>query len=211
MRRTMPLSVRTPRASYTACREIAPLSGRTILSISSAVRCGASETARRTARRWAVTWTPCWRSCAAWSTGRATDTIGPYTQYWTSSRRGSDQPWPSSRRLLAQPAVLRATGIGPAQPGGGVEMTSLDQTGSTALVTGASRGFGRAIAAALHSEGATVVAVARHAELLASLRRELGDRLVPEIADVTDPVVAGTLLEQYQPDTLVLNAGASPL
>jgi NAD(P)-dependent dehydrogenase (short-subunit alcohol dehydrogenase family) len=90
-------------------------------------------------------------------------------------------------------------------------MTSLDQTGSTALVTGASRGFGRAIASALHAEGATVVAVARHAELLASLRQELGDRLVTEVADVADPVVAGTLIEQYRPDTLVLNAGASPL
>ena len=42
-------------------------------------------------------------------------------------------------------------------------MTSSDQTGSTALVTGASRGFGRAIASALHAEGAKVVAVARNA------------------------------------------------
>ena len=31
------------------------------------------------------------------------------------------------------------------------------------------------------------------------------------VADVADPVVAGTLLEQYRPDTLVLNAGAPPL
>jgi NAD(P)-dependent dehydrogenase (short-subunit alcohol dehydrogenase family) len=44
-------------------------------------------------------------------------------------------------------------------------MTSSDQTVSTALVTGASRGFGRAIASALHAEGANVVAVARNAEL----------------------------------------------
>ena len=45
-------------------------------------------------------------------------------------------------------------------------MTSSDQTGSTALVTGASRGFGRAIASALHAEGVKVVAVARNAALL---------------------------------------------
>jgi NADP-dependent 3-hydroxy acid dehydrogenase YdfG len=32
---------------------------------------------------------------------------------------------------------------------GGLEMTSSDRIGSTALVTGASRGFGRAIATAL--------------------------------------------------------------
>ena len=31
------------------------------------------------------------------------------------------------------------------------------------------------------------------------------------MADVADPVVAGTLIEQYRPDTLVLNAGAAPL
>jgi NAD(P)-dependent dehydrogenase (short-subunit alcohol dehydrogenase family) len=35
--------------------------------------------------------------------------------------------------------------------------------------------------------------------------------LTPVVADVADPVVAGTLIEQYRPDTLVLNAGAPPL
>jgi NAD(P)-dependent dehydrogenase (short-subunit alcohol dehydrogenase family) len=90
-------------------------------------------------------------------------------------------------------------------------MTSSDQTSSTALVTGASRGFGRAIASALHAEGATVVAVARNAELLASLGDEVGGTLTTVVADVADPVVAGTLIEQYRPDTLVLNAGAAPL
>ena len=90
-------------------------------------------------------------------------------------------------------------------------MTDSSQTTTTALVTGASRGFGRAIASALHADGARVVAVARSADQLASLRRELGDRLVPVTADVTDPVVAGTLMAEYRPDTLVLNAGAAPL
>jgi NAD(P)-dependent dehydrogenase (short-subunit alcohol dehydrogenase family) len=89
-------------------------------------------------------------------------------------------------------------------------MTSSDQTSSTALVTGASRGFGRAIVTALHAKGARVVAVARNAELLASLRHDLGT-LTTEVADAVDPVVAGTLIEQYRPDTLILNAGAPPL
>jgi NAD(P)-dependent dehydrogenase (short-subunit alcohol dehydrogenase family) len=31
------------------------------------------------------------------------------------------------------------------------------------------------------------------------------------VADAADPVVAGALIEQHQPDTLVLNAGAAPL
>jgi NAD(P)-dependent dehydrogenase (short-subunit alcohol dehydrogenase family) len=94
---------------------------------------------------------------------------------------------------------------------GGLEMTSSDRIGSTALVTGASRGFGRAIATALHAEGATVVAVARNAELLASLRQELGGTLTTAVADAADPVAAGILIERHRPDTLVLNAGAPPL
>jgi NAD(P)-dependent dehydrogenase (short-subunit alcohol dehydrogenase family) len=90
-------------------------------------------------------------------------------------------------------------------------MTASEHSITTALVTGASRGFGRAIASALCAQGAGVVAVARNAELLASLRDELGDRLTAVVADAADPVVAGTLIDTYQPDTLILNAGAAPL
>ena len=88
-------------------------------------------------------------------------------------------------------------------------MTEL--SGTNALVTGATRGFGRAIAVALHEAGANVVAVARNAERLSRLRSELGGSLTIEVADVADPVVAGSLLEHYRPKTLVLNAGAPPL
>jgi NAD(P)-dependent dehydrogenase (short-subunit alcohol dehydrogenase family) len=84
-------------------------------------------------------------------------------------------------------------------------------TGTTALVTGASRGFGRAVAVALSDAGASVVAVARDRAPLDELRGQLGDRLIPVAADVTDPVLAGSLMEQYRPTTLVLNAGAAPL
>ena len=90
-------------------------------------------------------------------------------------------------------------------------MSASKEPRPTALVTGASRGFGRAIAAALHAKGARVVAVARSAGPLSDLRDDLGDRLVPVVADAADPVVAGTLVDRYQPDTLVLNAGAAPL
>src|SRR5712691_7072424 len=83
--------------------------------------------------------------------------------------------------------------------------------GATALVTGASRGFGRAIAVALTASGARVVGIARDRDALAELHKELGDSFTPVVADVTDPTVAGHLIDAHHPGILVLNAGASPL
>ena len=83
--------------------------------------------------------------------------------------------------------------------------------GVTALVTGASRGFGRAIAAALAGAGARVVGVARDRAALDGLRAELGESFTPVPADAADPVVAGELIDKYHPRVLVLNAGATPL
>jgi NAD(P)-dependent dehydrogenase (short-subunit alcohol dehydrogenase family) len=90
-------------------------------------------------------------------------------------------------------------------------MTAQGVSGTTALVTGASRGFGRAIATALSRAGAHVVGVARDTARLEQLREELGGSLTPVTADAADPVVAGELIDEYQPQTLVLNAGATPL
>ncbi len=90
-------------------------------------------------------------------------------------------------------------------------MPSSNLSTSTALVTGASRGFGRATAVALHRAGANVVAVARNVPQLEQLQAQLGDSLTIVGADAADPVVAGSLIEQYRPTTLVLNAGAAPL
>jgi NAD(P)-dependent dehydrogenase (short-subunit alcohol dehydrogenase family) len=84
-------------------------------------------------------------------------------------------------------------------------------TGVTALVTGASRGFGRAIAIALVKAGAEVVGVARDQAPLDDLRAELGVGFTPVVADAADPVAAGHLMDKYRPRVLVLNAGASPL
>jgi NAD(P)-dependent dehydrogenase (short-subunit alcohol dehydrogenase family) len=83
--------------------------------------------------------------------------------------------------------------------------------GSSALVTGASRGFGRAIATALVQEGASVTGVARDRVRLTELASEIGGSFTPVTADVADPVVAGQLIDQVAPTVLVLNAGASPL
>ena len=92
-----------------------------------------------------------------------------------------------------------------------MSLQDLSTTAPTALVTGASRGFGRAIALALADAGADVVGVARDGARLEELRHHLGERFTPVVADATDPTVAGQLIDAYQPRTLVLNAGAAPL
>ena len=57
----------------------------------------------------------------------------------------------------------------------------------TALVTGASRGIGRAIAEGLLDRGWRVAALSRDAEALAAFARAAApDRLLPLVADVTD-------------------------
>src|ERR1700677_2501566 len=71
-----------------------------------------------------------------------------------------------------------------------------------AIVTGAGRGFGRAVAAALSAAGAHVIRVARTGEL--------GDSFSPVAADAADPATPGRLMEEYRPRTLVLCAGAAP-
>ena len=87
-------------------------------------------------------------------------------------------------------------------------MQTQELSGTTALVTGASRGFGRAIALALSKHGADVAGVARDHGRLEELRAHLGDTFTLVAAD---PVVAGQLLDRHRPRTLVLNAGAAPL
>ncbi|WP_157436551.1 SDR family NAD(P)-dependent oxidoreductase [Actinospica robiniae] len=88
-------------------------------------------------------------------------------------------------------------------------MTEL--SGTTAIVTGASRGFGRAIAASLVGAGARVVGVARDRTALESTAELLGDGFEPCVADVTDFTLPGRLFDAYRPGLVVLNAGARPL
>ncbi len=90
-------------------------------------------------------------------------------------------------------------------------MQTQQLSGTTALVTGASRGFDRAIALALSEAGASVVGVARDQAQLEELRKRLGDSFTPVVANASDPVAAGQLIDRYRPRTLVLNARASPL
>jgi NAD(P)-dependent dehydrogenase (short-subunit alcohol dehydrogenase family) len=65
----------------------------------------------------------------------------------------------------------------------------IDMTGKVALITGASRGIGAAIARAFHAAGAQVALTARNAEALRALADELGgsDRALAVAADIGDP------------------------
>jgi NADP-dependent 3-hydroxy acid dehydrogenase YdfG len=90
-------------------------------------------------------------------------------------------------------------------------------TGASAIVTGASRGIGRAIAQALIDAGARVALIARGATALRELAEAMGPRAVPVVCDVSSPTEVAAALEIVAhavgraPDVLVNNAGAFTL
>ena len=80
------------------------------------------------------------------------------------------------------------------------------------FITGASAGFGEAMARRFAAEGHRVIATARRSERLQQLKEELGERLLPITLDVTDTAtIASTLATipaDWQPiDVLINNAG----
>ena len=83
-------------------------------------------------------------------------------------------------------------------------------SGRTTLVVGASRGLGRGIAAAFAEAGAAVVAIARSGPALAELATTSAN-IRTEVADATDATAAGSLLDRYEPEVVILVAGAIPL
>ncbi|MDR3660608.1 MAG: SDR family NAD(P)-dependent oxidoreductase [Mycobacterium sp.] len=78
------------------------------------------------------------------------------------------------------------------------------------MVSGAGRGFGRAIATALVSAGWDVVGVARTTADLESVRADVGEHFTPITGDATDEALGAQLIAHYRPRLLVLNAGATP-
>jgi NAD(P)-dependent dehydrogenase (short-subunit alcohol dehydrogenase family) len=95
-----------------------------------------------------------------------------------------------------------------------------DLTGKVAVVTGGSRGIGRAIAAALAEAGADVVIASRKLDACeaaaAEVRAATGRRAVPIACHVgrwadCDRLVAESLARLGRLDVLVNNAGMSPL
>ena len=96
-------------------------------------------------------------------------------------------------------------------------MSLFDLTGKTAFVTGASRGIGRAMAAALADAGADVAVVARTEAGLADVADDVtaaGRRAVVIPADVTDEAsvaaAVGTAIDELgHVDIVINNAGGS--
>jgi 3-hydroxy acid dehydrogenase/malonic semialdehyde reductase len=80
------------------------------------------------------------------------------------------------------------------------------------FVTGATSGFGAAIARRFVRDGARVIGTGRRADRLEKLRAELGDRLLPVLLDVrelaaVERAVAALPKEFAEVDVLVNNAG----
>lgn len=98
-------------------------------------------------------------------------------------------------------------------------MTAISLEGKTALITGASRGLGAAIARAYAEAGADVALCARNTELLEAVAAECrahGRRAVVIAADLTDLAAAGQIVERAAAElgkiAIVLNnAGVNPI
>ena len=89
-----------------------------------------------------------------------------------------------------------------------------DLQGKVAIVTGASRGIGRAIAQCLSAEGMKLVIAARSQELLDDVARGCGSEVVPVSLDLRDEQAPQQLVEHAlnrfgRLDLLVNNAGAT--
>ena len=85
----------------------------------------------------------------------------------------------------------------------------IDLTGKTALVTGASRGIGEAIARRLGEAGAHVIVAARSAEQVKRIAGEIGNAtgVALDISAINVRDTIGAILKERPVDILVNNAG----
>ncbi|MGI9229045.1 MAG: SDR family NAD(P)-dependent oxidoreductase [Gammaproteobacteria bacterium] len=94
-------------------------------------------------------------------------------------------------------------------------MIDLCLNGKVAIVTGASRGLGRAIAIALAEQGVRVLAVARSVDALEQLQATAGENIATEQCDMLDADKVATLPQLAIAalgglDIVVNNAGIAP-
>ncbi len=94
----------------------------------------------------------------------------------------------------------------------------MNLVGRSAVISGASRGIGRAIAQSLASDGARVYLLARGVPDLREAAAAIGPLAVPIVCDVADTVSVGAAVAAIAdstlhgaPDILVNNAGMFPL
>ncbi len=83
----------------------------------------------------------------------------------------------------------------------------------TGIVTGASRGLGKAVAIALVEKGATVYGLARDQKSLQVLQEEIGRNFYPVVLDITSENdvsewITPNFSKDFIPDILINNAGA---
>ena len=98
-----------------------------------------------------------------------------------------------------------------------MEFPTFDLKGKTALVTGATRSIGKALALGLANAGADVVVVGRTKDACANTAEEIramGRRALAVPADVTDQAAVEAMVEQAEAafgriDILINNAGAA--
>src|SRR5712692_7886772 len=143
--------------------------------------------------------------------------------YTTPTRRTS-AGWTSSGACTSGSTARHSVATRPASGGAATTSTTASETmdmqrkrtimsdlsGRTTVVVGASRGLGRGIARAFAEAGAPVVAVARTGPALAELATTSAN-IRTEVADAADATVAWSLLDQYEPEVLILVVGANPV
>ncbi|CDG38661.1 3-hydroxypropionate dehydrogenase [Asaia bogorensis] len=88
----------------------------------------------------------------------------------------------------------------------------MEKTMAIILVTGATAGFGQAIAKRLVKEGHRVIGTGRRAERLEAVKKELGEAFLPQVLDVTDAEKVQALPASLPPawrqvDVVINNAG----
>src|ERR1043165_3681836 len=87
--------------------------------------------------------------------------------------------------------------------------------GKRAAVAAASKGLGYAVADALVGEGVQVAVCGRHADAIEAAASELGDTVIPLVADVSTPEGAAGFVRDARAalggvDILIANAGGPP-